>query len=413
MSTADRRAARLLAGTLSGVLIVSACSSTGKKAATTSGPAPVSASGATISIGVIAGLTGSSASSAGQAGTVAPAWAKWINARGGISGHPVKVYLKDDKNDPATAQADGQDLLSKGVVAIVVASDNMVSSFDGAAIAKGIPLISGTANSIDWYTKAGMFPTPTGVLPGVSAQVAVAKQFGHATKFAAAYCAEIAACQQVVPIMQGAAKAVGLGITSISVSGTAPSYTAQCLQLQQQKVDFVQLDFASTTAVKFVQDCQAQNYNPTWGASEQVAGGAFEALQNFTMYGPAYSFPSAAAAPSVATFTAAMSKYAIDGNWKEGSASFTWDGLQVLAKAIEDARIAASAPVTPQDVQTGLYSFKGETLGGELANGLTYTQGKPVGFSFNPCYFVVGMQGGKVTAPAGLTPQCPSASGQG
>jgi branched-chain amino acid transport system substrate-binding protein len=373
----------------------------------------VSASGATISVGVIAGLTGSSASSADQAGTVAPAWAKWINANGGISGHPVKVYVEDDKNDPATAQADGQDLLSKGVVAIVVATDNMVSAFDGAAIAKGIPLISGTANSTDWYTKAGMFPTPTGVLPGVSAQVAVAKQFGHATKFAAAYCAEIAACQQVVPIMQAAAKAAGLGFTSISVSGTAPSYTAQCLQLQQQKVDFVQLDFASTTAVKFVQDCQAQNYNPTWGASEQVAGGPFESLQNFTMYGPAYSFPSAATAQPVATFRAAMSKYATDGNWKEGSASFTWDGLQVLAKAIEDANIAATAPVTPQDVLTGLYSFKGETLGGELANGLTYTQGKALGFSFNPCYFVVGMQGGKVTAPAGLTPQCPSASGQG
>ena len=64
--------------------------------------------------------------------------------------------------------------------------------------------------------------------------------------------------------------------------------------------------------------------------------------------------------------------------------------------------------MTSQDVLTGLYSFKSENLGGELANGLSYTRGKAVGFTSNPCYFVVGMQSGKVTAPAGLTPQCPS-----
>jgi len=57
---------------------------------------------------------------------------------------------------------------------------------------------------------------------------------------------------------------------------------------------------------------------------------------------------------------------------------------------------------------TGRYDFKGENLGGELANGLTYAKGKPFGFTANPCYFVVGMKNGKTIAPAGLTPQCPS-----
>ena len=102
-----------------------------------------------------------------------------------------------------------------------------------------------------------------------------------------------------------------------------------------------------------------------------------------------------------------MEKYAQGHNWKEGTASFTWDGLQVLAKAIDNAGPAAT--VTSADVLTGLYRFKDENLGGELANGLTYTQGRAVGFTFNPCYFVVGMQGGRVTAPAGLAPQCPAA----
>ena len=53
-------------------------------------------------------------------------------------------------------------------------------------------------------------------------------------------------------------------------------------------------------------------------------------------------------------------------------------------------------------------SFKGENLGGLLANNVTYTKGKPFGFTANACYFVVGMKGGQTTAPAELTPQCPA-----
>src|SRR5260370_15582558 len=53
-------------------------------------------------------LTGAQASSSDQGATVAPAWAAWINANGGLGGHPVQVVVMDDKGDPATAQAAGQ-----------------------------------------------------------------------------------------------------------------------------------------------------------------------------------------------------------------------------------------------------------------------------------------------------------------
>ena len=370
--------------------------------ATTAAAAPT---GSVINVGVIASLSGSQASSSDQAATVAPAWEAWVNANGGVNGHPVKVYVEDDGGDPAKAQAAEQDLVgSKNVIAIVVGSDNEVAAFDADAISKGVAVISGTANSTDWYTKPGMFVTVTGVLPGLAAQMDVAKNYGHATKFADLYCSEIAACAQANPILQQQATKAGIGFTSLAISSTAPSYTAQCIQLQQEKVDYAQLNFTTSAAAKFVQDCQAQGYNPTWGSSEQAAGAAFASLQNFTMYGPAYSFPSVADAPPIQTFRSAMQKYAKDNNWREGAASFTWDGLQALAKAL--ASVGASP--ARQDVLTGLYGFNGENLGGELANKLTYTQGKATGFTFNTCYFVVGMKGGQVTAPAGLTPQCPS-----
>jgi len=413
--TAARTA--LLAGGLAAALGVAACSSSASSSTSTSsssssaaasGTSAAAPKGAPIKVGVIGSLSGAQASSSDQGATVAPAWAAWINANGGLNGHPVQVIVLDDKGDPATAQADGQQFIADGVSAVIVSSDNLVSAFDSAVLAKGIPLISGSANSSDWYTKAGMFPTPTGVVNGVAAQVAVAAQYGHAKKFANLYCAEVAACAQVNPILQGAAKAAGVGYTQLSVSSTAPSYTAQCLQLKQEGVDYAQLNFATAAAVRFVQNCQAQGYNPTWGSSEQAVGTAFAALPNLTVFGPAFSFPSVANASPVDQFRTVMQKYAAGSNWREGSASFTWDGLQTLAQAVKAESVPAATAVTAADVTAGLYSFKDQNLGGELANGLTYTKGKPLGLTANACYFVVGMKSGQTTAPAELTPQCPA-----
>jgi branched-chain amino acid transport system substrate-binding protein len=402
----------LLAGVLAAALGVAACSSSSSSSSSGAAASGTSAAaapkGALIKIGVIGSLTGPQASSSDQGATVAPAWADWINANGGINGHPVQVIVMDDKGDPATAQAAGQQFISDGVAAIIVSSDNLVSAFDSAAIAKGIPLIGGASDSSDWYTKQGMFVTMTGIVPGLGAQVAVAVQYGHAKKFANLYCAEVAACAQANPILQGAAKAAGVSYTQLAISSTAPSYTAQCLQLKQEGVDYAQLNFATAAAVRFIQNCQAQGYNPIWGSSEQAIGTPFTAIPNFTAYGPAYAFPSVATGAPVEQFTSVMQKYATGSNWKEGTASFTWQGLQAFAQAVKNANVAASTAVTSADVMTGLYDFKGENLDGLLANNVTYTKGKAFGFTANACYFVVGMKGGQTTAPAELTPQCPA-----
>ena len=402
----------LLAGVLAAALGVAACSSSSSSSssgATASGTSAAAApKGALIKIGVIGSLTGPQASSSDQGATVAPAWADWINANGGINGHPVQVIVMDDKGDPATAQAAGQQFISDGVAAIIVSSDNLVSAFDSAAIAKGIPLIGGASDSSDWYIKPGMFVTMTGIVNGLGGQVAVAEKFGHAKKFANLYCAEVAACAQANPILQGAAKAAGVSYTQLAISSTAPSYTAQCLQLKQEGVDYAQLNFATAAAVRLIQNCQAQGYNPIWGSSEQAIGAAFTAIPNLTVYGPAFAFPSVATGAPVEQFTSVMQKYATGSNWKEGTASFTWQGLQAFAQAVKNANVAASTAVTSADVMTGLYDFKGENLGGLLANNVTYTKGKAFGFTANACYFVVGMKGGQTTAPAELTPQCPA-----
>jgi branched-chain amino acid transport system substrate-binding protein len=400
------------------VTLVAGCSSSGKSGgggtntdstgttaapASSAGSSGPSLSGSPIKIGVMATLTGAQASSTAQAGTVAPAWAEWVNANGGINGHPVQVVVEDDASDPAKGQAAAKKMLDEdNVIALVVSDDAFLSSYDADAISKGVALVSGTNYSPDWFTKPGLFPTGTDIGSGLVAQLAVAKQFGHAKKFAALYCAEIAACASSIAPLKAAAPKFGIQFTSLAVSATATSYTAQCLQLQQQKVDYAQLDFTTAAAAKFIQDCQAQNYNPTWGSSGPAIGSDLEKVSGITVYGPAYNFPSVLDVAPVQAFRNAMGKYAKDDNWHEGSASGTWDGLEVLHKALANA----GASPTRADVLAGLYALKDENLNGELANKLTFTKGKPNAFGSQPCYFAIGIKDGKTVAPNGATPLC-------
>jgi branched-chain amino acid transport system substrate-binding protein len=396
-----------LAVLLAVALAVGACSSNSKKASMAPAAGAAAPTGSPINVGLIASLTGPQAPSSNQGATVAPAWARYVNEQlGGINGHPVKVFVEDDGNDPAKAQAAEKTLVdTNNVLAIVVGSDNLVSAYDGDALSKGVAVLSGPANlATDWNAKPGMYPTVTDVVSGLAGQVMVAKQFGKATKIANIYCAEVAACQQANPIIQGAATKSGLGFTSLAVSSTAPSYTAQCLQLKEQKVDYATLSIGAAVASKMIQDCQAQGYNPTWGSSEQAIGSEILAVPNLTVFGPAYAFPSVASAPPAQAFVGAMTKYAKDNNWREGSASFTWTGLEVLRKGL--ANIGANP--TRQDVVNGLNAIHDDDLGGLLANKLTFTAGKPVSIGGHPCFFVVGVKDGKTIAPAGLTPSCVS-----
>ena len=409
-TTSPRRALLRTAGIAAVVAaLVAGCSSkSGSAVPNTSGGAGAASASSTLTgtpvkIGLIASLTGSQASSSDQAATVGPAWAEWVNANGGLNGHPVQIIVEDDGGDPAKAQAAEKKLVDTDqVVAILVGSDNLVGAFDADAISKGVPLVSGTANSADWYQKVGMFPTVTDVASGIVLQMIVAKQFGKATSFANLYCSEVAACAQATAIQKPVAPKLGLAYTSMAVSSTATSYTAQCLQLQQQKVDYAQLNFTTAAAAKFVQDCQAQNYNPMWGSSAQAIGPDLLKINGITVFGPAYAFPSVADDPVVATFRDAMTKYAKDDNWHEGVSSFVWSGLEMLHKVLGNT---ATSP-TRASVTAGLNQVKAENLGGLLANKITFTQGKATSFGGNPCTFVIGIRDGKTVAPSGLTPVC-------
>ncbi len=407
-TTTGRWAVRATAMAAVTATLVTACGSSSKGGSTNSSsstspstsaaPTSPAPTGSLIKIGVIGSNSGSQASSCDQGNTVGPAWADWVNANGGLNGHKVQVISVDDAGDPAKAQSAEKQLVdSDQVVAIVVACDNLLSAYSADALSKGVPLVSGVANDTTWYSKPGTFVTPTDVASGLVDQMIVAKQFGKAKKFGNLYCAEVAACAQAIGLQKPDAAKIGIGYTSLSVSSTATSYTAQCLQLQQQGVDYAQLNFTTSAAAKFVQDCQAQNYNPIWGTSEQAAGADLLKLTDFHAFGPAYAFPSTKDGAVFQTFRDAMGKYAKGSDWKEGSGSFAWAGFEALHKALANA----GASVTRQDVLTALGTIQSDDLGGLLPNKVSFDPKKPAGYFSLPCSFVLEIKDGKLTSPAG------------
>ena len=158
------------------------------------------------------------------------------------------------------------------------------------------------------------------------------------------------------------------------------------------------MNFTTAAAAKFVQDCQAQNYNPIWGTSEQAAGKDLLSLRTST---PSVR-PTRSRRPRTElvfqTFRDAMSKYAKGSDWKEGSGSFAWAGLEALHKALANV---GSDRRPGRTCMTALGTIQSDDLGGLLPNKVTFDPKKPAGYFSHPCSFVLEIKDGKLTSPAG------------
>ena len=263
---------------------------------------------------------------------------------------------------------------------------------------QGRALVSGVANQTDWYTKPGTFVTPTTVASGLVDQMMVAKQYAKAKKFANLYCQEVAACGQAVALQKPSAAKIGIGYTSLAVSSTATSYTAQCLQLQQQGVDYAQLNFTTSAAAKFVQDCQAQNYNPIWGTSEQAAGKDLLRLHGLPRLRSGIRVPvhqGRRCLPDVPRRHGQVRQgQRLEGRQRQLRLGRIRDTAQGPRKCRARARPGRTC-------MTALGTIQSDDLGGLLPNKVSLDPKKPAGYFSSPCSFVLEIKDGKLTSPSG------------
>ena len=213
-------------------------------------------SGTPIKIGYL--MTNSGASDANE-GPVFAAWVKYINAHGGVNGHPVDLTTDIDPGNVADAVTDVQKFIAAGDTAIVDADGND-AAWASIAEGAGVPVFTSTETIAFGGDDAFGIPQSPELLP--TEEMIAAKKAGL-TKLALFYCTEYSQCSEAIPFYDAVAKKYGIDLVySAAVSGSAPNYLAQCLAAKAAGATAVAIGSTSATAERVQANCAKQGFTP-------------------------------------------------------------------------------------------------------------------------------------------------------
>jgi branched-chain amino acid transport system substrate-binding protein len=402
---------------------VAACSSASSTSTSTSGtPASSQAASAPAASAPGSAATGTpivvgSVGSYTQGGFADPgepaieAWASWVNAHGGINGHPVKLIVEDNKGDQAQAVSMVKQLVQQDhVVAFVSNQDGSLNAGYASYLdQQKIPVLGGSVFTLEpWVSDPMFFPEGLTAIQDMESLALSAKQLGITTVGSLA-CSEAAQCASANTL----AKDVfgGAGISDVYgglVSSTATDYTASCLAAEQKGVKGLILLVPSASEGQVIAgDCQRQNYSPSYIIPGEAVGAGYLGSAAFNnAFTSAPTLPWFSTAPAMADFNAAMKQYAPSVNLNSPSvqepltATDAWVSGLMFAEAVKLS--GATGIPTSADILAGLAKFKDEILGG-MAAGLTYTNPKN---KTEGCFFPMQIKSQQFTLPNGATPSC-------
>ena len=375
-------------------------------AASASGSA---ATGTPIVIGSVGSYTQQGFTDPG--GPAIQAWASWVNAHGGINGHPVKLIVEDNKGDQAQAVSLVKQLVQQDhVIAFVSNQDGSLNAGYASYLdQQKIPVLGGSVFTLDpWVSDPMFFPEGLTAIQDMSSLAISAKQLGITTVGSLA-CSEAAQCAAANTLAKAVFGGAGIADTYGGlVSSTATDYTASCLAAEQKGVKGLILLVPSAAEGQVIAgDCQRQNYSPSYIIpGEAIGAGYLQSAAFNNAFTSAPTLPWFSTAPAMADFNAAMKQYAPSLNLSSSSvqepltATDAWVSGLMFQEAVKLS--GATGIPTSADILAGLAKFKNETLGG-MAAGLTYTNPKN---KIESCYFTIQIKSQQFTLPNGATPSC-------
>ena len=119
------------------------------------------ATGTPIVIGSVGTYTQGTGGFTDPGGPAIQAWASWVNAHGGINGHPVQLIVKDNKGDQAQAVSLVKQLVEQDhVVAFVSNQDGSLNAGYASYLEQQkIPVLGGNVYTPDpWVSNPMFFP---------------------------------------------------------------------------------------------------------------------------------------------------------------------------------------------------------------------------------------------------------------
>ncbi|MGH9035331.1 MAG: ABC transporter substrate-binding protein, partial [Acidimicrobiia bacterium] len=305
-------------------------------------------------------------------------WVKWINDRGGVNGHPVKLSVVDDGADSARYRSAVQDLVeNKKAVALLAGG----APFTGKSMVeyltqKRVPMI-GEEGGSDWfYDSPVYFPIgatgKTFLGPAIATGLAKLMLPQGKKKWGSIACAEAEACAAADQVWHDGGEMEKAGLEPVyraRASLAQPDYTAECLAARNAGAEIVTTVMDDTAVSRIAASCGRQNYRPVFNPVGPAAHAKYKDDPN--LLGGVMTiatFPWLKNdTPATAEFNAAMKKY-FTAQAQPGHA-YGWASGKVLEKAVA----ATTQPTTSAGILQGLWTFRNETLGG-LTMPLTWVQ---------------------------------------
>lgn len=380
---------------------VTACSSSAKSASnastsstSASTKSTTAASGPPIKVGLVCSCSGLYGGLVTPIEHVYKAWVQAANASGGIDGHPIQLVTEDDAGVPGSSVTAVKTLLGDHVDALVDLSIVDVA-WASTAQAAGVPVVGGNVNSVPFSTNPDFYDAGQTADSETVAYVQTLKAAG-AKNFGVIYCAESPACSQSDSQLKTLSQKFGPPLTySISISSTAPNYSAQCLAAQQKHLDALIVEEGATQMAKVTADCAQQGFKPTY-----VGGDSFGPLMLTTpgmkdnSWWALNNVPDIANTPAVRAMKSALDKsypglITNPQEWQNNDVG-AWASGVLLSDAVKAGGLAPGATPTVAEVVKGLQSLKGDTLDG-LSPPLTFAAGQPHPID---CWFTIRVQNG-------------------
>ena len=366
---------------------------------TPGGPAtPAPGSGGTkseILLGSFGAESGVLGAVSGPAPPAIRAWSAYMNAKGGINGHPVRVILGDDNADPARTLQ---------IVRQMVERDKVIAffndySFTLAAVTKyleekQIPVVGTIGGDVAGDHSSMVFHPLVGPDKGQAwgFLLTVATQTDK-KKLGILYCREAATCAVQVNSFKKLLPWNGLeSVYEAQVSLAQPDYTAEMLQAQRAGAEVILSLVDSASVARFAQSAHRQGYNPifagTYNLNQDLIYAGGKDLEGLLLTSRTPPWDSS---PKLQFYRDAMDRYQ-----PKAYRGDLGGGVFVAGKLLEEkiGPFIGEPPTTAQILE-GLYSLRNEKLGG-LLPGVGFVHGEH--FGTNQCVVPVKLTGGKFVA---------------
>jgi branched-chain amino acid transport system substrate-binding protein len=367
----NRRLTYLIPITVVASMALAACGSSGTSS---SGSASSPASNTPIDVLTVGPFTSTSTINYGEQRLAAQAAVKYINATGGIKGHPLKLTTCDDMFSPTQAvSCYAQAIGNKSIVADVGGFNINADAIQSTVEAAKFPIVGDIPTATAAYTSPMWFPFSSGNLnqyygAGVQVVGKGAKKIGFLTVNTSGISTLIDSAVQGAKANGG--QSVGTAQVSLTTVSMGPA-VAELLAKKPQGIVFALTNPQTFSAIQLLRQqgfkgpimVQTSLSTPAtvvklFGNEKNVFG--FQSLPPVT----------ATTVPGIKTFVDEMDKYAPGAPQDELSLS-TWVGFMGFKQIV--AKI--SGPITRQSVVAQLNKTTTLNLDGVIPNSVVYWGG--------------------------------------